>query len=465
MAATGSTAGADAAPQTGSARLVGIIDENLLVEWGVLGAAQAATRLGPLASSCKKLCSLVRKGTAYLLHVRNSDEAAQLVHSHMSGRPFTGCTQLCLEAADGPSRYLAVCVLDWAQTWTALQQLQLSVPAILQQQQQQQDLVPYILSNMAALSDLRRLDLLVPHFEASSAGCVGMLSQLTRLQIAVNDAAAEAPADLSAVSGLRSLKELSLEWPPAVQPAAGLQGSCLPSSLTYIGMSQDVLQETGKPHAAPMACWLTHIPACRQLRDLYLNLNAAGGQQQHASAHPSAVVAMLAQHTPQLTSLEVWGSADWGAVVAGLPDTGRPAEAAWHPDRHLAALKQLQHLRGFPMLCVSTQEQWQALMQLSRLTELGLCTIKAAPQQGVGAMVALVEILDCSVTLGGRELGLVLLACPVLQRAAVELSAPGMAVSGSLEASPLPQHPSLQWVRLSYGTRKVWHMTLLQCRV
>jgi hypothetical protein len=172
---------------------------------------------------------------------------------------------------------------------------------------------------------------------------------------------------------------------------------------------------------------------------------------QHASAYPSAVVRLLAQHTPLLRSLDIMNElTSWDTPVVGLPHAAQPPEGDWFPDAALASLKQLQHLGGTWDVGVRTQEHWQHLMQLSALTSLHSLYFCVAPQQGAGTMLALLELEDTSVSLGGHELGLLLLACPVLERAAFEMSLPLDLDLESPEGPPLPQHPKLQSLDLSY---------------
>jgi hypothetical protein len=195
-----------------------------------------------------------------------------------------------------------------------------------------------------------------------------------------------------------------------------------------------------------VACWLTHICGCPRLQELWLQY----ADMQHASAHPSAVVRLLAQHTPQLRSLDIVNEVRrWDTPVVGLPHAAQPSERDWFPDAALASLKQLQYLAGTRDVGMCTQEHWQHVMQLSALTSLYSFFFCVAPQQGAGTMLALLELEDTSVSLGGHELGLLLLACPVLERAACEMFLP-LALDLESPEGPLPQHPTLQKLRLSY---------------
>jgi hypothetical protein len=101
-------------------------------------------------------------------------------------------------------------------------------------------------------------------------------------------------------------------------------------------------------------------------------------------------------------------------------------------------------------LGVDTQEQWQQLTHLSGLTMLQLCPFNVAPQQGTGTMLALLELDDCFIELSGHELGLLLLACPVLREGDLRLYPPTGPEPEPPAGAPLPQHPTLQQLRLHY---------------
>jgi hypothetical protein len=157
--------------------------------------------------------------------VLNIYDAMIFINAQSSSRPFNGCTQLYLEAAHGNLSYPAVC-LDYAQQWTALEHLELCIPATPQLQQWQLEQMPGVLSRVGALRGLRSLLLTVPRFDASSGGNVGQLKQLTALTVAVGHAAAGVPQDLVALSGLRNLRHPGLAPSSAAGSRTG--GALLP---------------------------------------------------------------------------------------------------------------------------------------------------------------------------------------------------------------------------------------------
>jgi hypothetical protein len=317
----------------------------------------------------------------YSLHVNNRTQASYIVRAQRNGRPFTGCTQLYMQAADLPACSAAHHVLSKAQQWPALQQLQLSLPTITKQQQP--TLLPGVLRSVSALQHLRSLELFLPYFDSSAAGHVGQMTHLTALTLAVTEAAAHVPEDLCALSRLRQLKHLSLEPAPAVQPAAAPGGPyCLPGSLTSLNFDQLAafeLDEDGD--AAHMAYWLTHLPACRQLEQLRVLWKG----EQHPSAHPAAVARLLAQHCPRLCALTMTALlADWDTSVAGLPDAVAPS--SWLAEGGLAALSGLESLEAVDM-SISTEAQLQQLAQLSCLTCLGEATFECVLSQPISTFL------------------------------------------------------------------------------
>jgi hypothetical protein len=192
------------------------------------------------------------------------------------------------------------------------------------------------------------------------------VTQLTLLEPTVEqDADVDPlPADLTGLSCLKQLQQLCLHFAPPVQPAAGLHGPfCLPGSLTSFSF-YDTDYDTG--FAGP---WLTHLRGCPNLQELHLFYK----HQEHASAHPSAVVELLADHHRQLRVLELCDCANvqWGLAVPGLPDADAPEGEGWRPTAALAALTGLQHLASNG-LRITDQADWQHLAQLTALTGLEL---------------------------------------------------------------------------------------------
>lgn len=122
----------------------------------------------------------------------------------------------------------------------------------------------------------------------------------------------------------------------------------------------------------------------------------------------------------------------------------------WCPDSSLAALRQLESLYAGSKLQVSTQDHWQQVAHLSVLCRLAAVKFMVAPQQWAGATLALLDMSDCTSTLDGDGLGLLLSACPMLQRASFFVAEPVESIIQPPAQQPLPQHPSLQQVELDY---------------
>jgi hypothetical protein len=444
----------------GSSRSILVtLDEDALVE--VLRAAKAAGVLQALASSSKQLCSLARSRVPLHLKVHTHEDHTQallaLGPTNHGTPPFSACTRLYVAAGDLSGCLMAVCILNTAQQWTALVHLELW----LDQPEEQLQLEPpfdycaaAMLSGVPALKQLRSLELNLPDLRAASAGHIGQAVQLTALTVQLlRPDFTLAASDLGALSRLRDLKELVLKDTPMVQPAAGPEGPfCFPSSLTYLMLADD---EVTDPNAATMAYCLTHLPGCPQLQHLEL----AYGNQQHPSAHPEAVVALLAQHQPQLRMLKVWCDGyhegqDWDLPVEGLADATGAVPHEWHPSDTLAALTGLECLVGTHMLSVHDTAEWQHLASLTALTKLACLQAGCAPPQLPGVALAVLELKDCWVELDGRDLGRLLLACPVLQRATILIrpwednGTPRGQMGGPAEGARLALHPSLQSLRL-----------------
>jgi hypothetical protein len=428
----------------------------------LLRAAAEAGTLAQLASLSKQLCRLARSSVPVTLRVENQEQAGWIIKIEAAGvATFSACTGLCVSADDPEACALVEPLLGAAQNWTALQKLQLCIFRRSweeQQQQQQQEERPVLdyhklLNGMAALQRMRCLEIDVPTLDAGSAQHIMQLTQLTSLRLTARNApagaaaaaaaaavSAAAAADLGAMAGMTSLVKLRLNWALAPHLPAGPEGPyCLPSSLVRLELCS-----YGHTSPAPMACWIAHLPGCPQLQHLEL---ASDNNNQHGSTHPSVVVGLLAQHNKQLRRLDAFGGsssgAGWEAPVEGLPDA--PFALDWRPSAALAALKDLSHLVAGEDLGLSlrTAADWQHLAQLPALTELECAMVLCVPppQQQLGATLQLLELDYCRVELGGADLGRLLLACPVLQRASIQLCPmdPPAAASGAR----LPSHSSL----------------------
>jgi hypothetical protein len=355
-------------------------------------------------------------------------------------------------------------VFNAAQQWTALEHVELYVKLSRRQLQPNQTLdycSAGLLGALPALKQLRSLVLNVPECGACSVAQLGQLVQLTRLQLcctepiiaAAEEEAGAAPAnaaavDLSALSGMSSLVELVLEG-VAVQPAGDGGPYCFPSSLTRLDIT-DPDDKRASPACIPRC--LTHLPGCPALQELYIFYS----QKQHPSAHPRALVGLLAQHNTRLRKLEfdlVWGDeVQWDTQVAGLPDAAGPVEGLWHPDACLASLKGLESLAGGLWLCLAHHDDWQHLAQLTALSSIEDFRVLCSPPPLVGVTLSVVELKSCWVELGGYDLGRALLACPRLQRAFVRIEGIAPAAAVPPGSRRLTAHPTLQSLTLALYT-------------
>lgn len=434
----------------------GTLDDDCLVE--VLRVAQTAGTLSLLASTSRHTCSLARSRMPLHLRIHSKAQASLILRSQAAGRPpFSGCTQLTLEARDAISCCMAAGVLAAARQWPGLQQLHLSLPAAVLQQDPGGDLdaLPRIMDRLSALPHLRDMQLELPALDHTSATMVLGMTQLTGLQLTWRPpVAAPAPetgaaaacrrVDLSSVSHLTNLRALKLGGMPAVYPAAAVAAGgggrgggggpyCLPSSITRLVLDSGW-------YAAPMACWLTHLPGCPHLQHLHLQY----GPYQHPSAHPRALAPLLARHNPQLRTwiVDAWTVIAWDVPVAGLPAGAEPASWDWRPDAALSALAGLECLRG--RLCVHEGVHWEHLAAAPALTKLGRAYISFVPPQQAGTTLGVLELEDCVVYMDGYGLGLLLLACPLLRRAEVTISSPAGGSAPQASGPRLSAHPRLQ---------------------
>jgi hypothetical protein len=165
----------------------------------------------------------------------------------------------------------------------------------------------------------------------------------------------------------------------------------------------------------------------------------------HHSTHPSAVTAVLAEHHPRLCSLQtpnVPVATVFTAHVPELPDAADEVARQWQPSAALAALKRLERLGGGGLLVIRDLADWQHLVQLTALKELAAACVCCVPQLAPGATLVLLELWQCRVELGGRDMGLLLLACPGLKTVRVRVaSAPAVVPA---EAPRLLPHAALE---------------------
>jgi hypothetical protein len=437
---------AAAVAQGGGRGTLNVLDDDTLQT--VLAGLKGHRALAALGTSSRQLCSTLRSTVPVVLHVRDQAQIDLLSRLQASGRPpFSACTQLSITTGEASSCLEAVGVFKAPQHWTSLQQLQLEVVPSWKARLQKPDVTlddytSRLLGHLTGLQQLRSLQLTGAGFGACSARQMGALQQLTKLQLTASRSAADAAADLSPLSLLSNLKELWMAPAPAVQPAASSAGPySLPSSLQW-------LEVVGIDDGATVACWATHLPACRQLRQLDLTF----GYWPHASVHPGLLVEALAQHNPQLRSLGVWcnflkDQLQWCPSVAGLPDVAGPVGMEWRPSPALAALTGLEELRGYP-LSVKSQADWEVLAQLRGLTRWVSADLHCAPAEGV--TLGVVELEYCDASLSGGDLGRVLLACTALQRAHVFVHGASPPLVPQLVGPPLPAHHSLSRLQVFY---------------
>jgi hypothetical protein len=416
-----------------------VLDEGALEQ--VLVAAKAAKVLGLLASSSRQLCRFARSRVPINLVVLGQEHAGLIIRSHALGRPpFSGCTFLHISAGDSLMCCLTQGVLQAAQQWTGLQQLTLGITLCGQDGHMQDSCTSTLLGGVCALQRLRRLRLYTSSLGVCCAAQLQQLTQLTCLDLCGTQAPVDAAADLTPLSRLTNLVELHLNWALAPHLPGGPEGPyCLPSSLVTLELCSE---EHTSP--APMACWVAHLPGCPQLQHLKL----AYGPQQHASAHPSALVPRLAQHQPHLRTLSVaggCGTVNWGEAVAGLPAAARPVGRGVRPTAALAALTGLQRLTTEGMMCIRKQADWQHLARLPSLTSLrGVC-ISSVPDLQAGSTLVLLELEEGEVALGGYDVGRLLLACTLLERASINVKPPARPAAAGAALAP---HPKLQAVTL-----------------
>jgi hypothetical protein len=92
-------------------------------------------------------------------------------------------------------------------------------------------------------------------------------------------------------------------------------------------------------------------------------------------------------------------------------------------------------------LFVRFPDDWQHLAQLRALTSLQEVVFYCTPLAGV--TLAVLD-LHCDVSISGYDLGVVLLACPALQRAFIGIMEPALAMAQQPGSVKLWAHPTLQ---------------------
>jgi hypothetical protein len=398
----------------------------------LLHATDAVETLRSLATADRRFCGLARSRMPLVLQVEDSEQALMLLRTQAAGKlPFSGCNKLFLQGLGSSDCLLVANIISKVQQWPALEHMGLH----LRPDQQVSSLcldqcISGALVGLPALKRLRRLRLSQAVFGAGCAHYLGQMQQLTALEMSLGESPGTAAADLSALAYMTNLVELSIGEPPAVQPAVGATGCCLPSSL--LRLKRDGWEGDGH-HMS----WFSHLAGCPYLQHMVLGYNE---QQQHCSGYPSALVQQLAQTNRQLRTLELLPR----AYFAGAPPAAPPPE--WRLDSSLAALSRLASLEADGMLCVREQGEWQHLAQLTALSKLSGFHVLCWP--GEDCTLAAVHTLEVTTHVGGQDLGRLLLACPQLQTAVVLACQPPHPVLTSAGA-PLSRHPCLRTLNFS----------------
>jgi hypothetical protein len=272
----------------------------------VLLAAREHGQLGALSTACQRFCALARGRIPANIHIEDAADACKLLQLQLGGvsrPPFSHCDSLYLAAEDAPAMYQLQGVLGTAAAqWTALTSLDLTIlpPEALAAAGQAVEaavLAQYdcsaagFLMHLAGLKQLQRLKLTTVILGPLTAIQLGRCQALTSLLLHEpgwdEPFLFPTPPDLSPLSSISRLVDLSVVWEGGPKPPAAADGPyALPSSLRVLRVTGDT------------AYWLQHLPGCPHLEQLALDY----GGYQHASAHPAAVLQAAAKHTPGLRS-------------------------------------------------------------------------------------------------------------------------------------------------------------------
>jgi hypothetical protein len=348
--------------------------------------------------------------------------------------PFSACTQMSVHANDLTSCRLLGQALRATQQWTALQKLHI----ILECDSSAGEAMGSVLSVVAGMQQLRQLEVHAPNLDASNAVHIQQYTQLTSLTIAPQQtAAADASPGWWDLSGLSSLVALSFQGVPAVQAAAGETGSFhLPNNLRELTM---VSWSETDPSA--MAGWVTHLPGCPQLQQLRLVYN----RMHDSDISAPRLMRLLLQHNKQLRSLSLCErQSRFGQLQ---PDAMDPEQQFWPPGADLGSVKELKELSSSE-LCVRSGADWQHLAQLPGLTSLGSVQLFWAPPLDAGTSLQVLQLSGCHMHVGSRKWGRLLLACPLLKRASLNvhpLAGPDSAADERLAPHPTLEGLTLRW--------------------
>jgi hypothetical protein len=424
----------------------------------VLRAVKDPGVLLTLANSSSSMCRAIRSKVPVRLQVLDQQQAGFISNAAERGMPFSGCKELVIRPRSRDGCLAAAHVLRAALQWPGLQQLSLFIALFPQQQQDEATMESGLALLREPVPQLQAFHLALPAQLFSRARLSPQLLQVTSLELKQYNAAAATALDMSNLSAMDSLVELQLRGPPpVVAPAAAVTGPfLLPHNLNTLKIP------TFWSHAPdPLACWLTHLPGCPQLQHLELSY----WRQHHASAHPFAVLRALSQHNKQLRSFRVRLASmtdTWDAPVAELSQAAGHVSNEWGPDSVLALPARLESLAVHSMLHIRGQEDWQCLARLLACTNMTEVQFHWAPElQQAGASLAVLELRSCRVHLGGRGVGALLLACPHVQYALLDIGEPpsppppaAAAAASSDGGSCLTPHPRLK--ELDLGRCDSW---------
>jgi hypothetical protein len=427
------------------------LEDDALAE--VLRAAKDAGVLISLTGASRQLCRLARSRLPVRLRVQDQQQADFIAHAAEYGMPFSGCVELHVTVMDLSSCGMATDILGAAQQWAALQRLQLSVFPDQRHWCGQDisltdDVLCGLFQHLPALQQLQFLDLDVPYLHTSSAAALQPVTQVTSLKLTTRGSTRPRP-DMSFLASWPNLVTLHLSGrqPIAPPPRAAAEQQAgphsFPSSLVTLKLTDGVVNRGG------LVSWTHHLAGCPQLQ----HLEVCWGNRYDAETHPTALLRQLAQHNKQLRSL----TTSYGPNISewNLPRGINP----WCPDADLAGLRKLQRLSAGDLLHIRDPSDWQHAAQLTALTSLTGAQLYCAPDALlVGVSLAVLELGACWVHVGDMyALGRLLLACPLLERADLDLrcwyltSRAAVAV-GSGQA-PLTAHPTLR--ELDVGP---WHV-------
>jgi hypothetical protein len=432
------------------------LEDDALVE--VLRASKDAGVLLALTSASRKLCRLARSRLPVRLRPQDQQQASVITNATKRGMPFSGCTELHLTVTDLSSWETAMSILSAAQQWAALQRLRLCVfPARPQWYEQSISEMEAVLcglfQHLPALQQLQFLDLDVPYLHTSSAAALQLVTQVTSFKL-LTRGTLEPPADISFLAFWPNLVTLHLKGWQQVAPPAAEQQASLPGSLVSLHLTDEI------GIRGMVDSWVPHLAGCPQLQ----HLEVRWGNRLQANTHPTALLQQLAAHHKQLRSL----TTSYGPTTREwqLPMGDNP----WRPDASLAAVTGLQRLSAGDLLHFKDHGDWQHAAQLTALTSLTGARFYCAPDPLLaGEVLTTLELGACWVCVeDGYELGRILLACPLLERADLDIgwklgsthalpaagtagsatTAPAPAAAAETGRPPLPAHPTLQELAL-----------------